>query len=402
MSATEIATSAAEMELQAPPAYLSRKPHQATDTDIRLHQRMLSACAGSLITSLVVTPFDVVRIRLQQQHLLFPKKLNISDNCCRQPFWAEQSGAGSRFEQNPLTKVPVSNAKGGIVLDKFCETHACAQDLKIKGTFQGLFRIAKDEGFLTIYRGLSLMLVMAVPSNIVYFSGYEYLRDHSPINDFPVLNPLMCGGIARIMAATAVSPIELLKTRMQAIPADIGKSSNVMKLVFKKAYEDIQAKGARSIFTGLQLTLWRDVPFSAIYWASYEYISRALKEHPYLKPSEIDPSVKGWSMDPKVFASSFISGSVGGIIAALFTNPFDVGKTRLQVSGESINPRRTNKGENMFKFLIDIVKNEGVGALYVGLFPRCLKIAPACAIMISIYEVSKRTFSSINSQNLSN
>lgn len=44
---------------------------------------------------------------------------------------------------------------------------------------------------------------------------------------------------------------------------------------------------------------------------------------------------------------------------------------------------------NMFKFLANIYKNEGVGALYSGFGPRVMKIAPACAIMISSYEVGK-------------
>ena len=47
---------------------------------------------------------------------------------------------------------------------------------------------------------------------------------------------------------------------------------------------------------------------------------------------------------------------------------------------------------NMFKYLYKIYKNEGMGALYAGFGPRVMKIAPACAIMISSYEVG-RSFS---------
>ena len=46
-----------------------------------------------------------------------------------------------------------------------------------------------------------------------------------------------------------------------------------------------------------------------------------------------------------------------------------------------------------------IVKNEGFGGLFVGLIPRLLKVAPACAIMIGSYESFKLYFSHLNEQN---
>ena len=54
---------------------------------------------------------------------------------------------------------------------------------------------------------------------------------------------------------------------------------------------------------------------------------------------------------------------------------------------------------NMFKFLANIYRNEGVSALYSGFGPRVMKIAPACAIMISSYEVGKKFFKNGNVAN---
>jgi solute carrier family 25 protein 39/40 len=50
----------------------------------------------------------------------------------------------------------------------------------------------------------------------------------------------------------------------------------------------------------------------------------------------------------------------------------------------------------MLKFLWHIFKTEGVAGLFTGWIPRSLKVAPACAIMISSYEVGKRAFRSGN------
>ncbi|VEU19769.1 DEKNAAC100831 [Brettanomyces naardenensis] len=362
--------------------------------DITLSQRMGSACVGSVLTSLVVTPFDVVRIRLQQQEMLFPPGVLNAGQCCRKVFWEEDS--------------PGLAPKGKESL--FCMENSCAEEARISGTMTGISKIATNEGIRALYRGLFLTLVMAVPSNVVYFSGYDILRDSSPLEDsHPVINPLICGAFARILAATSVAPLELIKTRLQAVPATHRNvsSSIIMNMVLKNTWNEMKENGIGSIFKGLQLTLWRDVPFSGIYWAAYESLSSCLKNTRLLNEAKDDDPDRGM-LNRTIFARSFICGSLAGVIAALFTNPFDVGKTRFQVASEqenrygSLAPLATNnsqasieKGQPMFNFLYTIYRTEGIGALYVGIIPRCLKIAPACAIMISTYEVSKKFFKNL-------
>lgn len=336
--------------------------------ELTLSQRMLSACTGSLLTSLVVTPFDVVRIRLQQQELLYP--IGVATDCCRKVFWESRNS-------------------------DFCESTSCTHQInssnRINGTFSGISKIAGEEGVRTLYRGLGLTLVMAIPANVVYFSGYEFMRDSSPLaQSYPILNPLICGSLARTLAGASIAPLELIKTRVQAVPSSSNKSSrDIFKMVINNCYQDFKLNGPSSLFKGFGLTLWRDVPFSGIYWSTYEYLTHRLKSFEMFNDEQHnEPS--------KLFMRSFLSGSLAGVMAAIFTNPFDVGKTRLQVSFEDTHNLGTLgkhvERENMFKFMMNIYKNEGLGALYVGLLPRCMKIAPACAIMISTYELSKRFF----------
>lgn len=373
---SEIAGTIEEDEHIFDDVYTSVSQNNITNSsvDLTLSQRMISACAGSLLTSLVVTPFDVVRIRLQQQELLYPVRSE-DPTCCRKVFW-----------ENPGTTIDPS--KGN-----FCQPNSCFHEgAKFTGTFQGIRKIAIEEGVCTLYRGLVLTLVMSIPSNVVYFSGYEFMRDSSPIkNTYPMLNPLLCGSIARIVAATSVAPLELIKTRIQAVPTGTNAtSSSIFKMVVGNSLNEIKRGGISVIFRGLGLTLWRDVPFSGIYWSTYEYITHMLKTKTAL--NDDSPT------DFALFLRSFIGGSLAGITAAVFTNPFDVGKTRMQVSFEddkstpnSLLKSKKNK-DSIFKFIAEIYKNEGFSALYVGLLPRCMKIAPACAIMISSYEMTKKFF----------
>ena len=67
------------------------------------------------------------------------------------------------------------------------------------------------------------------------------------------------------------------------------------------------------IFTGISANLLRDVPFSGIYLFAFENLRT------YLSPFE------------NKFYRDFFCGSLGGIIAAFFTMPFDLIKTRRQV-----------------------------------------------------------------------
>jgi solute carrier family 25 protein 39/40 len=109
------------------------------------------------------------------------------------------------------------------------------------------------------------------------------------------------------------------------------------------------------------------VPFSGIYWASYE-------------------ACKGYFARLRIEGAhvAFLSGASSGILAALITSPFDVLKTRRQ----ALLMSNTTQLNRTIPLLVQIIRTEGFGALYAGNFPRMAKIAPACGIMISCYEVN--------------
>lgn len=339
--------------------------------EISAFQKMISACLGSLITSFAVTPFDVVRIRMQQQEIMK------TAGCCEP---AAMPISGSHVAQQSKSPVFWVNRH-------YCNSPQTCP--KISSTFQGIMSISHNEGLRALWRGLLLTLFMAVPSNIIYFTGYEYIRDHSFLQS-PILNPLLCGLLARLMAATVISPVELLKTRLQSIPSDSVSGgapltrTKVLSSLIQDSVKMTQQQGIGLLFTGLKITLWRDVPFLGIYWLCYEFFKENLG---HAMDVSFDSNAKKQD-DWKVFTVSFLSGSLSGLIAAFFTNPFDVGKTRLQIQNEtSLKPK-----QSMFRFLFQIYKNEGISALYGGFAPRVMKVVPLCAIMISSYEIGKKFF----------
>lgn len=275
-------------------------------------------------------------------------------------------------------------------------------------TLDGLRKIARNEGLLTLWRGLSPTLMMGIPGNIIYFTGYDWLRsdERSPIKQQvpDIYAPLVAGSLARIAAATAIGPIEMFRTRLQATS---GTGAGHFKATLEGLYHMTQARGYTSLWRGLTLTMWRDVPFSGMYWWGYEKVKNAIAA---ARRQALGPNPQP-SQSPTVsaFLESFVAGATSGSLAALVTTPFDVGKTRQQVFRQLddlpsglVNRSPLPQGSllpeqlSLPRFLLHIFREEGVAGLFRGWAARCLKVAPACAIMISTYELGKRMAREVN------
>lgn len=283
-------------------------------------------------------------------------------------------------------------------------------------TLDGIRKIARNEGTFALWRGLSPTLMMGIPANVIYFAGYDWLRYndqsliHRAIPD--AYAPFVAGSVARVTAASVISPIEMFRTRLQATP---GSGAGHFKATLEGLYRMAQTKGVGSLWRGLTLTMWRDVPFSGLYWWGYEEVKKSLvtarkqaREH-FLanNPSPMDDSDES---NTSTFVDSFIAGATSGALAAFVTTPFDVGKTRQQVfrhMGDDLPASIVGKGSaaetavrpeqlSLPKFLMHIFREEGTTGLFRGWVARCLKVAPACAIMISTYEMGKKMARDVN------
>ena len=78
----------------------------------------------------------------------------------------------------------------------------------------------------------------------------------------------------------------------------------------------------------------------------------------------------------KVFAAGLLSGSIGPIL----NNPFDVVKTRY------MNPKYNDKYKNMLDAFKSIIKEEGYGSLWKGIYLRIFRVAGGQAIVFSVIE----------------
>lgn len=155
--------------------------------------------------------------------------------------------------------------------------------------------------------------------------------------------------------------------------------------------------GPLILWRGLTPTLWRDVPFSAIYFAGYEATKRSLTGGGL---GEGNASGSG-----EEFGVAFVSGALSGSFAAVLTHPFDVVKTRLQTQGSpreaegrlsgTLRGATDGHGANVWKAMRHILNEEGSKGLWRGLSPRTAKVAPACGVMIASFEVVGRALADL-------
>jgi len=337
-------------------------------------QQMMSAGAGSLVVSLFMTPLDVVKIRLQAQERLHAKKCFLYSNGLMDHLCPRTNG-------DPPTRA-LHTAQ------EICDCKWYNRPRYFNGTVDAMLKISRLEGVSSLWSGLSPTLVLAVPTTIIYFTMYEQLKVkiNRLVSDKKEASgwvSLTAGGLARLIAVTLVSPLELTRTKMQ--------SQKMPWSAVTACLSDLVAtQGVRGLWNGYTATLLRDVPFSALYWPLYEQTKYLL--HNYSDSANI---VLAFNHN---FIINFLSGLVAGSVSSTVTLPFDVIKTLKQIEmGEKdimkIKPGRTRSNITIAR---ELMAEQGVRALFSGLTPRLLKVAPACAIMISSYEGCKEFFRTQN------
>ena len=241
------------------------------------------------------------------------------------------------------------------------------------GTFDAFVKIAKVEGITSLWSGLSPTLVLAVPTTVIYFTTYEqlkakFVKKSSNPAKYATIISLTSGGLARMVAVSVVSPLELIRTKMQSQKMPFTEVKKAVAVTLK-------VEGLTGLWKGVNASMLRDVPFSAIYFPLYEY----------LRPRE--PHSDDWSHFSNIFLASLVSGSIAGTI----TMPADVIKTRFQLGLGETGIRMT--GTQVIK---EIMSNQGYRGFFNGLTPRLIKVPPACAIMMSSYEYCKNYFHTLN------
>ncbi|CAI5790379.1 solute carrier family 25 member 39 isoform X1 [Podarcis lilfordi] len=334
-------------------------------------QQMLASGTGALFTSLFVTPLDVVKIRLQAQRTPFSKVFSVQ---CMP--WSIQQPKWKCFLYCNGLMDHLYVCQNGNSCTAWYKTPT-----RFTGTLDAFVKIIRYEGIRSLWSGLPPTLVMAVPATVIYFTSYDQLRDllRAKLDSQARYIPLVAGAVARLGAVTVISPLELIRTKMQSRQL----SYRELRVCIQSA---VAQDGWFSLWRGWGPTVLRDVPFSALYWYNYELVK--------------DWLCTRFCLTEATFMVSFAAGAISGTVAAILTLPFDVVKTQRQIQLGDMETLQvaTPRSSSTWLLMQKIRAESGTRGLFAGFLPRVIKVAPACAIMISTYEFGKAFFQKMNQE----
>ena len=225
-----------------------------------LGAKLMSSSAGALLVALATTPLDVVKTRLQ---------------AVVAPALAARQALGLTAAAKSCVYYPICKNADAAYLRAAC-AHSALHTLPpppAPSTLATMSNVVRAEGVGSLWSGMTTTLAMAVPSNMLYFTAYDELKGvltaAAPVGSLAAtFTPLVAGVAGRVVTASAMSPLELVRTKAMAA----GSRINVVTLLRR----EVAAHGVASLWRGLSPTLWRDVPFSGVYWMGYERLKAAL------------------------------------------------------------------------------------------------------------------------------
>ena len=165
--------------------------------------------------------------------------------------------------------------------------------------------------------------------------------------------------------------MDTVKQRMQL---QVKPYANVVQCV-RRVYA---LEGARAFWAGYTTTIAMNVPYAAVYFATYESCVHVAYKRERARRGAALASDAENEYSPLIHLGS---GAGAGFVAAAVTNPFDVAKTRLQTGQGGYTGFRDAIGT--------IYRTEGSRGLAKGVVPRVMFHTTSGAIMLSVYEFVK-------------
>ncbi|POW09481.1 hypothetical protein PSHT_09112 [Puccinia striiformis] len=223
------------------------------------------------------------------------------------------------------------------------QVYPSRQSPSSNGTLATLLQIVRLEGISSLWRGIAPSLMISIPAQAIYMLGYDTLRstllDLVPLSDRNGSSSAIRDTVALVRRHTFLAT----RAHTDAATVNAGRQAQVTRIapfehnglrgsggnsrpIISMILGSVRSTGLRSLYAGLPATLWRDVPFSGIYWSSYEAVRRILSGGLGFGEADHRASVHQLALQ------SFCAGSLSGALAATLTNPFDVVKTRRQAS----------------------------------------------------------------------
>ncbi|KAL8751227.1 MAG: hypothetical protein Q9199_006571 [Rusavskia elegans] len=257
-----------------------------------------------------------------------------------------------------------------------------------KGVYSGAIDVVRKtvarEGLVRgLYAGVSAPLVGVTPMFAVSFWGFDVgkslVRSFSPSTNsqtpFTIAQISAAGFFSAIPMTLITAPFERVKVLLQIqgqknlAPGEKPKYSGGVDVV-RQLYKE---GGIKSVFRGSAMTLARDGPGSAAYFATYEYVKRRLT-----------PKDEAGNLSGELSLTAVMTaGGAAGVAMWIPVFPIDTVKSRLQ----SADGRPTIGGT-----ISGLWRSGGLKAFFPGIGPAMARAVPANAATFLGVELAHKAF----------
>ncbi|CAI5701604.1 unnamed protein product [Peronospora effusa] len=256
-------------------------------------------------------------------------------------------------------------------------------------TSQLNFRALSIRQVQGLYRGIGVSVVGSAPATCLYMTSYEMSKDVlmkvESFRENPSLLYLGAGLAAEAVSCGLWVPIDVIKERMQVQGQSKDAVKTVQKIYYRNTLDAVQTiartEHLGSLYKGYFATLLSFGPFSALYFMFYEKAKTF--------------ATKRLDLEDLPAHYTLASAAVAGATASFLTNPLDLIKLRLQVQHAYATEANPAVYRGIIDGLTQLIRTEGVLALYKGAGARVAFHAPSTAITMSLFERCRQVFASL-------
>jgi len=258
----------------------------------------------------------------------------------------------------------------------------------LRGTITTLRTVLSERGLAGLWMGTGPTVVRLSAGAGLHMMLLEHLKSvlQERAEDGSVrlsaVNAALAGGLSRALAAAALCPITVVKTRMEygaGIGAGYTSTLQALRTIAR-------TEGAAGLYRGLGPTVLTNAPFSAFYYMFYTRLKEALS-------GEGRPQA----------AVNFASGAAAAVAATLLTQPADVLRTRIQLglvggaaaagpaaaaaaAATAAAATRVRAAGGARAALAHVFNTQGFAGLFTGAAPRIVKRTAQTALVWTLYE----------------
>ncbi|KAI1297155.1 Solute carrier family 25 member 35 [Halotydeus destructor] len=253
-----------------------------------------------------------------------------------------------------------------------------------KNVFHAFYVVARNEGILSLQKGLTPAILYQFFMNSVRLGVYQVIDNlgvtRNANGDIIFARSVAAGAFAGCAGSVVGSPFYMIKTQLQARSgAEIAVGHQHVHTNFNEAVKHIYRRhGLQGLWRGATGSMCRVTAGSAIQLPVFSKLRNVIDEQKIFPPDSMITNV--------------LSAVIGGAAVVAVMTPFDVMSTRLY--NQPVDPV-TGKGlkyNGIFDTMLKTYRTESVLGLYKGWSASLLRLGPHTVLNLVFWQEFRKLY----------